>query len=54
MNCSECTTQISEYLDGELPDIKYRLVKKHLQSCPSCQALAEVSYADYLGNRASI
>lgn len=40
MNCSECTTQISEYLDGELPNFNNRLVKKHLQSCLSCQDLA--------------
>ena len=41
MNCSECTAQISEYLDGELPVIKETLIRNHLRSCPDCQGWAD-------------
>lgn len=41
MNCSDCTTQISEYHDGELPDFRKRLVRNHLQTCSECQAFAD-------------
>ncbi|OLN32541.1 anti-sigma factor family protein [Desulfosporosinus metallidurans] len=41
MNCSECTAQITEYLDGELPVLKETLIRNHLLSCPNCQGWAD-------------
>ena len=41
MNCSECKTHISEFLDGELSDLTSTIVRKHLRSCSECQRMLD-------------
>jgi RNA polymerase sigma-70 factor (ECF subfamily) len=44
--CRQLFAQLSEYLDGRLPDLTCERIRKHLQDCPPCVAfLADLQRA---------
>lgn len=47
MTCNDCSSQLSAYLDGELPNIEGEAIRDHLAGCADCQlALAELEAVD--------
>lgn len=38
MNCNTAKKMMSTFIDGELPDLKRRLLNEHINSCDGCHA----------------
>lgn len=36
MNCDDFSNQLSNYLEGELPDERSQLINEHISACPAC------------------
>ena len=39
MKCSECRENLSEYIDGELPEAEQNDIALHVRDCPDCAAV---------------
>jgi RNA polymerase sigma-70 factor, ECF subfamily len=50
MRCWDARRLISDYLDGELPDVEVAQVEAHLEQCPTCPPL----YAALVGVHAEV
>jgi RNA polymerase sigma-70 factor (ECF subfamily) len=50
LRCWDARRQVSDYLDGELPEKEAHVVERHLETCPTCPPL----YASLVGVQAAL